>query len=206
MNGRFLAIVAVLAVGPFVTGCAHTSNTAKGAGIGGALGAGTGALIGNATNGKAGQGALVGGLIGAGLGGLIGNEKDHQEKREMEDRVYQAEAKAAAAATQMGIADVIQWAKEGRSDDVIINQMRTTGSTYQLSSEDVRLLASNGVSDRVIMEMQNRRPDIYPHSRRRLVPVHPAPVIYAHPPPPVVLVPAPPPPPPAFGVGVHIRN
>src|SRR5262245_3228147 len=72
---------------------------------------------------------------------------------------------AHAAATQMGIVDVIQWAKEGRGDDVIIHQMRTTGSTYQLSSEDVRLLSSNGVTDRVILEMQNRRPDACPSRR-----------------------------------------
>jgi hypothetical protein len=117
----------------------------------------------------------------------------------MEARVQQAEAQAHAEATQMGIADVIQWTKDGRSDDVIINQIRTTGSTYQLSSEDVRLLSANGVSDRVIMEMQNRRPEMYP--RRRLVPVQPVPVIYG-PPPPVILAP----PPPGFAVGVHIRN
>jgi hypothetical protein len=202
MNARFLTVAAVLATSPFVTGCASSSKTAQGAGIGGAIGAGTGALIGKATNGKAGQGALVGGLIGAGVGGLIGNEEDQRDKRATEARVQQAEAQAHAAATQMGIADVIQWAKEGRSDRVIINQIRTTGSTYQLSTEDVRLLSSNGVSDDVITEMQNRRPDMYP--RRRLVPVAPAPVIYG-PPPPVYVVPAPPPPP-GFGVGVHFRN
>jgi uncharacterized protein YcfJ len=200
MNGRFLTVAATLAVLPFGAGCSTMSHTAEGAGVGGAIGAGTGALIGKATNGKAGQGALVGGLIGAGVGGLIGNEKDQQEKREAQARVQQAEAQAQAAATQMGIADVIQWAKDGRSDDVIINQIRTTGSTYQLSGEDVRLLSANGVSDRVIMEMQNRRPDLYP--RRRLVPVQPVPVIYG-PPPPVIVAP---PPPPGFAVGVHFRN
>jgi Glycine zipper len=203
MNGRFLTVAAILATSPFVTGCASTSKTAQGAGIGGAIGAGTGALIGKATNGKAGQGALVGGLIGAGVGGLIGNEHDQRDKAAMEARVQQAEAQAHAEATQMGIADVIQWAKEGRSDDLIINQIRTTGSTYQLSSEDVRLLSSNGVSERVVIEMQNRRPELYP--RRRLVPVAPVPVIYG-PPPPVYVMPVPPPPPPGFGVGVHFRN
>jgi hypothetical protein len=46
MTGRLLTVALVLAAVPFVTGCAHSSNTAKGAGVGGALGAGTGALIG----------------------------------------------------------------------------------------------------------------------------------------------------------------
>ncbi|MBO0700854.1 MAG: hypothetical protein J2P46_20835 [Zavarzinella sp.] len=200
MKARFLSVAAILAVLPFGAGCSTMSHTAEGAGIGGAIGAGTGAIIGKASNGKAGQGALVGGLIGAGVGGLIGNEKDQQEKREMQAKAEQAQAQAHAAATQMGIADVIQWTKDGRSDNVIINQIRTTGSTYQLSSEDVRLLSANGVSDQVIMEMQNRRPEMYP--RRRLVPVATGPVIYA--PPPVYYVP--PPPPPSFGVGVQFRN
>jgi uncharacterized protein YcfJ len=199
MSARSVTVTAILAVLPFGAGCSTMSHTAEGAGVGGAIGAGTGALIGKAANGKAGQGALIGGLAGATIGGLIGNEKDQQEKRAMEARVQQAEAQAHAEATQMGIADVIQWTKDGRSDDVIINQIRTTGSTYQLSSEDVRLLSANGVSDRVIMEMQNRRPEMYP--RRRLVPVQPVPVIYG-PPPPVILAP----PPPGFAVGVHIRN
>jgi hypothetical protein len=200
MNRRFLTIALILSAAPFVTGCASTSKTAQGAGIGGAIGAGTGALIGKATNGKAGQGALVGGLIGAGVGGLIGNEKDMQEKREMEDRVRHAEAQTAAN-TQLPIESVIQLAREGRSDDVIINQMRTTGATYQLTTEDVRMLSSNGVSDRVIMEMQNRRPDMYP--RRRLVAVPPPGAVYVAPAPVYVL--PPPPPPVGFGVGVHIR-
>jgi hypothetical protein len=147
---------------------------------------------------------VIGGLIGAVTGGAIGNDVDQREKYEMESRVRQAEDRAAAAATQLGIADVIQLAKEGRSDDVIINQMRTTGSTYQLSTEDVRMLSSNGVSDPVIMEMQNRRPSAFPRRRLVPVPVHHGPVFVA-PPPPVYLVPAPPPPP-HFGVGVHIRG
>jgi len=203
MNRRFLTIALILSAAPFVTGCASMSNTAKGAGVGGAIGAGTGALIGKAANGKAGQGALVGGLIGAGVGGLIGNEKDMQEKRAAEEQIRHAEAQALAN-SQLTITDVINMAKEGRSDSLIINQMRTTGATYQLTAEDVTMLSSNGVSEPVIMEMQNRRPGSCPPPRRRAV-------IVAPPPPPVVVAPAPvyvmpgPPPPPVFGVGVHIR-
>src|SRR5262245_60357200 len=196
MRGRSLAGVAFMAAMPLVTGCAGTSKTAQGAGIGGAIGAGTGALIGKATNGKAGQGALVGGLIGAGVGGLIGNEHDRREKEELK---AQAEATTSASGSPMGMSDVIQLTKEGRSDDVIINQIRTTHSTFLLSTEDLRTLSTNGVSDRVIMEMQNHRPDRAPPPPGR--------VIYA-PATPVYVVPAPPPPPPpvGFGVGVHFRN
>jgi hypothetical protein len=100
--------------------------------------------------------------------------------------------------------DIMQMAREGQSDDVIINQIRTTGSSYILSAEDLRMLRENNVSDRVIMEMQNRRADAHPRMRLVHVPP-PAPmVLVPAPPPPVVFVPAAPPP--AFGVGVHIRS
>src|SRR5262245_59283494 len=201
MRGRVVVGLAILAGCPFLTGCAGASKTAQGAGIGGALGAGTGALIGKANNGKAGQGALVGGLIGAGVGGLIGNEKDMQEKRANEEQLRHAEAQAVAN-SQLTVQDVINLTKEGRSDDLIINQMRTTGATYQLSAEDVTMLSSNGVSEKVIMEMQNRRPGLYPPQRRRVVVAPPPPPVYVAPA-PVYVVPAPPPP--VFGVGVHIR-
>jgi uncharacterized protein YcfJ len=40
---------------------------------GGAIGAGTGALIGSAVSGGSADGAIAGGVIGAGTGALIGN-------------------------------------------------------------------------------------------------------------------------------------
>ena len=106
----------------------------------------------------------------------------------------------------MGFTDVIQLARQNIGDEVIINQMRSTNSTFQLSTEDLRSLKENGVSDRVIVEMQNRRPETamapryYPH---RAGPRY----IYGPPPPPPVIFwgPPPPPPPPYVGVGFVIR-
>jgi surface antigen len=197
MRGRVVVGLAILAGCPFLTGCAGASKTAQGAGIGGAIGAGTGALIGKANNGKAGQGALVGGLIGAGVGGLIGNEHDRQDKAAMEERIRQAES-----SPPMGMDDVIQLTKDNTPEDVIISQIRSTGSTFQLTTEDVRTLNSSGVSPSVIKEMQYRRPGSHP--RPRYGPP-PGPVI-VHPVQPVYVVPAPLPPPPGFGVGLHFRN
>ncbi|MDQ3550995.1 MAG: glycine zipper 2TM domain-containing protein [Bacteroidota bacterium] len=54
------------------------SNTAKGAIIGGVVGAGTGALL-NKKNRAA--GAVVGGLVGAGTGAVIGNIADKKEQQ-----------------------------------------------------------------------------------------------------------------------------
>ena len=54
------------------------SKTAKGAVIGGVVGAGTGAIV-NKKNRAA--GAVVGGVIGAGGGAIIGNEMDKKDGR-----------------------------------------------------------------------------------------------------------------------------
>src|SRR5947209_17169512 len=69
-------------------GCASMSNTDKGVLGGGAIGAGTGALVGSAVRHPV-AGALVGGAVGAVSGGLIGNAVDRSEEK--------AEARAVAA-------------------------------------------------------------------------------------------------------------
>jgi hypothetical protein len=54
------------------------SKTAKGAVIGGVVGAGTGAVV-NKRNRAA--GAVIGGVLGAGAGAVIGNEMDKKDGR-----------------------------------------------------------------------------------------------------------------------------
>lgn len=163
MNAKKLAFTGVLVAILASSGCEHMSNTAKGGLVGGGLGAGLGGIAGG------GKGALVGGLIGTGIGGLVGNDMDQQERRDKDTRLAIAEAKAnantlpppapvAAPAAPLGMADVIQMSRDNMSDTMIINQMRTTNSTYLLSVEDLRLLQANGVSQPVIEEMQRRRP------------------------------------------------
>jgi hypothetical protein len=63
-----LALVGALSV----SGC-YTPQQQQGTLVGGALGAGGGALIGSALTGGSAGGAIAGGLIGAGTGALIGN-------------------------------------------------------------------------------------------------------------------------------------
>jgi uncharacterized protein YcfJ len=55
-----------------VSGC-QTSQQTTGTLAGGAIGAGTGALIGSEVSGGSAGGAIAGGVIGAGTGVLIGN-------------------------------------------------------------------------------------------------------------------------------------
>jgi hypothetical protein len=168
------------------TGCEHMNNTEKGAGIGGALGAGAGLAVGAAT-GNPRTGAAVGGLLGAGTGALIGNDVDHQERRDQNYQQAVATAQAQAQQQRMGLTDVVHMAQQGHDDQVIINQIRTSGSTFQLASSDLDYLKNSGVSARVIAEMQAARPV------GRVVGPANTTVIYEQPlyPPPVYVRPAP---------------
>src|SRR5579864_2555306 len=96
----------------FACGCSSMSDTEKGVGLGGLLGAGTGALIGHAT-GHTGAGALIGAGVGAVSGGLIGNAVDESEQRQA------AIAAANAPRGPLGITDVAQLAQAHVSDAVI---------------------------------------------------------------------------------------
>jgi hypothetical protein len=153
------------------------NNTEGGALAGGAIGAGTGAAIGSAT-GHTGAGALIGAGVGALTGGLIGNGMDKAEKKQ-EDQI--AAANAAVAARQMQLTDIATMVQQHVGDEIIINQIRATGSVFYLNSQQIIWLREQGVSEVVIAEMQatvNRVPvRVY---RERPV------VVYDAPPPPPV--------------------
>jgi hypothetical protein len=68
---RVLALPLALTVGLSVSACETPQQ--QNALVGGALGAGTGALIGSAVSGGSAGGALAGAAIGAGSGALIGS-------------------------------------------------------------------------------------------------------------------------------------
>jgi surface antigen len=132
------------------------NQTQTGAAIGGALGTAAGLGIGAAT-GNPRTGALIGGLAGAGVGGLIGNEADKEERRQ-QAAIEQATAAAAATPQKLGLTDIVHLTHQGHDEQVIINQIRATGSTFQLTTSDLDWLKANGVSPRVIAEMQSRPP------------------------------------------------
>jgi hypothetical protein len=69
---KTLILGLALAGGLSVSGC-YTPQQQTGTLAGGAIGAGTGALIGSAVSHGSAGGAVAGGLIGAGTGALIGN-------------------------------------------------------------------------------------------------------------------------------------
>ncbi|HEV8059850.1 MAG TPA: glycine zipper domain-containing protein [Gemmataceae bacterium] len=144
MNSTKLGLLLILP-GFMLTGCSSMSNTDAGILGGGAIGAATGAIVGKAL-GNTGAGALIGAGAGAVTGGLIGNAEDKKEVRDA--RI------AAVNARNMGMTDVAQMTRNGISDGVIIEQIRTSGVVYNLSSADVIWLKEQHVSDQVVFEMQ----------------------------------------------------
>ena len=84
-------ITLTLAIGVIGTGVGCESHAGNGALIGGAAGAGIGAIIGNNSGGRTGEGALIGGAVGALGGAVVGNEMDKKEERE-QDR-YERESR-----------------------------------------------------------------------------------------------------------------
>lgn len=78
------------------------------------------------------------------------------------------------APASLGQVDVVQMAQEHLSDQVIINQIRSTGSVFHLSASDITWLKQSGVSDPVVLEMQST-------ANRSPQPVYQARPVYAPP-------------------------
>jgi hypothetical protein len=164
MKAKQLALSTLLLLG---CGCSTTSNTGAGAVAGGVLGGVAGTVVGAAV-GRPLAGAAIGAAAGAGTGALVGNAEDHREQR--------AAAAYAANHPPLTITDVVGMVQNHISDAVIIQQMRETGSTYNLTPSDVIWLKQQGVSDAVVMEMQARRPGTVYGQPVYVVPADPPPV------------------------------
>lgn len=162
-------------------GCESMNNTDKGLITGGVLGGALGTVVGG-ISGHPGAGAAIGAASGALIGGVAGNAEDKAERR--------AEQQAVAWNAQnppLSLTDIVRMAQSHISDDVIIRQIESTNSAYTLRPQDIEYLKQMGVSDRVVMVMQTRRPG--PVVRTR-----PASTVY-------VVEPAPPPVSVGFGFG-----
>ena len=180
--GRACVAAVALATG-LSTGCSTMNNTEKGALGGGAIGAGLGTIVGAAT-GNPRTGAAVGAALGAGVGGLAGNDMDREEK-ERKDAIRLAEAQAAGQSKPLGMIDIVQMASNNPpvGDDVIINYIRQSHSTFQLSPTDIAYLKQNNVSDRVVNEMVSSANRVAIGGPRTVVVREPVPttVIYERP-------------------------
>lgn len=161
-------------------GCTGMNNTQQGMGTGALIGGGLGLLAG-------GRHPLVATAIGATagtvIGGAVGADRDRYEERKTAHAIAAANAQAQR---QMGVNDIVQLSQSRTPDDIIIQQINSTGSVFTLTTQDLTYLQDQGVSGRVISYMQ----------QRRFVVVQPR---------PVVVYERPYYPPPGIGVGVIIR-
>ncbi|MGD9856699.1 MAG: glycine zipper domain-containing protein [Planctomycetaceae bacterium] len=131
-----------------LAGCQSMNQTQAGALVGTGLGAVTGAMVGS-HSGHTEGGALIGAAAGALAGGLIGNAEDARVERDA------AIAQAAYAQRAVTNVDVLQLARSGVGDDVIISTIRSQGGRFDLSPQAIIALKNSGVSDQVILAMQH---------------------------------------------------
>jgi outer membrane lipoprotein SlyB len=175
-----------------LTGCQYpngeTNNTASGALIGGAAGAMTGVAIGGPRH-NAGPDALIGAAAGAIAGGIIGNVMDRQQAAALRAQAPQTYVRVQEG-QPLTVADVKAMAAARVSDDVIINQIRSSHTVFQLGSSDIIDLHNSGVSDNVINFMISTPTQVVNDSS-----VSAGPVVAQAPPPPlaqtVVVAPGP---------------
>jgi hypothetical protein len=121
-------------------------------------------------DGATGTDVLVGGGIGAGPGALLG-AVTHQPLA-----TATAIAQAQAQAKLIQPVDVVHWTRSGLDERIIIDQLQISGCT-PLDPSNLQYLQQNGVSSRVIAEMQAA-------AARSTAPivVGPPPVVYVAPP------------------------
>jgi hypothetical protein len=123
------------------------------------LGAGTGAIVGDAL-GNAGAGAAIGAGVGALGGAAIGQGMDEMEAKNR-----------AAIEAQLGgqrispgactMEDVIMMSQAGVDDQLIVNHIRASGVARVPHAQDLVRLNEYGVSARVVEAMQET-PQIQP--------------------------------------------
>ena len=138
-----------------LTGCytpdGRPDRTGSGALLGGASGAAIGAM---ADRRNPGVGALIGATAGALTGGLIGHSMDQQERaRSRTVTVVQPAPAPQPVANPTSLDDIKNMSRAGVSEDVIINQISSTRSVYQLSADTIVDLNRAGVSPKVINYM-----------------------------------------------------
>ncbi len=156
------------------SGCGTMNNTQADALGGGILGGLFGAAIGAATRNPAAIaiGAGAGAAAGAGLGAVAGNAQDRADQHQA-DAVAQSQANIRYALEHPALPpeQIAKMARDRISDEIIIEQIRSSHSLYQLSPDWITWLKSQGVSDRVILYMQQTLSTVQP----RYVVVQPAP-------------------------------
>lgn len=156
MKVRIASSMALLSI--VVPPCYGQTHTQDGAILGGLAGAIAGGIIGH-QNDETPEGALIGGALGAITGGVLGNSKDQQIARQ---RYYQHQAWQQRLRVAVSPNDVVNMTRRGVSEQLIINQIQSNGVTQRLGTRDIISLHEQGVSENVIVAMQNVRIRVSP--------------------------------------------
>jgi hypothetical protein len=158
MKTQYFITSVALAATIIISGCTtpygQPDRTATGALAGGMIGAGTGALIGNAAGHHTATGAAVGGILGLATGALIGNAMDQQHRAALAAHAPQT-LQRIDQGQPLGVADIKALAKAGVSDEVIISQIRSSRVAFRLTTAEIIDLKDSGVSQKVIDFMIN---------------------------------------------------
>ncbi|MDD5505473.1 MAG: glycine zipper domain-containing protein [Candidatus Omnitrophica bacterium] len=139
---RYFCLFLILASVLVVCGCAsNKTRVAEGAGIGGAVGALAGGIIGY-QSGHPIQGAAIGGAVGAGTGAAVGAQ------------IKKTQDIPSQAPVQLTMQQIVDLTKQGVSSDEIITKIKAANPKYSLTADDISYLQKQGVSQRVIETMQ----------------------------------------------------
>jgi len=161
----------------FITSGCTATHADRGALLGGLLGAGTGAIVGNAVGSTA-AGAVLGAGVGTIAGAAVGSSLDEIEAQNR-----------AAIAQQLGrelrpgqvtYDDVVAMTRAGVAEELIVTHIRNNGMVYPPGVDEIIRLQQEGVSTAVIKAMQEppRRP---PASAPSTVVIRePAPPVVVH--------------------------
>lgn len=127
----------------------------------GGAGAASTATPADGPGGNAARGALIGGAIGLSTGGLddgsgkgtTGGAGDAAGRPRPADRSADA-SRGLGGSARMNSDDVVAWARQGKSDDVIIDRIERGDTVFHLTAGDETTLHARGVSDDVIRAMK----------------------------------------------------
>lgn len=152
MDGRLRILFSGMVLAAILSaGCYSPYRSDKGALFGGAVGAGTGAAIGQALGNPL-AGAAIGAGVGAVTGAAVGNEMDEMEAKNR--ALIEQKLGRQVVGAPVTTADVVAMTRAGVNEDLICNHIRSHGVAVPLQAGDLIALQQQGVSPRVIAEMQ----------------------------------------------------
>jgi uncharacterized protein YcfJ len=158
---RLFSIIICLGLVLLSIGCQkNKTRVAEGAVIGGLLGGAAGGIIGN-QSGNAGMGAGIGIAAGAVTGAIIGSHINKPQAKTGQEAEVKQEAKVnepakIAEIKMLSMQQVVEFTKQGLTDEEIIKKIKDTNSKFNLSQDGIDYLKKQGVSQKVIDVMQGK--------------------------------------------------